>query len=126
MKEKGRKTRQREAIKQVLADSKHPLTIGELVDAAAGHVAGLGIATAYRAVAALLEDGWLEAVEIPGEAARYERSDKGHHHHFRCESCDRVFDLSGCFQNVRKLAPPRFRVKAHAITLYGLCSSCAP
>jgi Fur family ferric uptake transcriptional regulator len=123
--EKGRKTRQREAIKRVFECSERPLTIAELVDEASLSVAGLGVATAYRAVAALLEEGSVESVEIPGEPARYERADKGHHHHFQCERCDRVFDIRGCLENVRKLAPPRFRVKAHAVTLYGLCSSCS-
>lgn len=125
MNEKGRKTRQREAIKRVFECSERPLTIAELVDEASLSVAGLGVATAYRAVAALLEEGSVESVEIPGEPARYERADKGHHHHFRCERCDRVFDVGGCLENLRKLAPPRFRVKAHAVTLYGLCSSCS-
>jgi Fur family ferric uptake transcriptional regulator len=122
--EKGRRTRQREAIKKVFERSERPLTIAELVDEASRSVAGLGVATAYRAVAALLEDGSLESVEIPGEPARYERADKVHHHHFQCERCDRVFDIGGCLESVRNLAPPRFRVKAHAVTLYGLCSSC--
>ena len=125
MNEKGRKTRQREAIKRVFERSERPLTIAELVDEAGLSVAGLGVATAYRAVAALLEEGLLESVEIPGEPARYERADKGHHHHFQCERCDRVFDVGGCVENMRKLAPPRFRVKAHAVTLYGPCSSCS-
>ncbi len=125
MNEKGRKTRQREAIKDVFERSERPLTIAELVDEASRSVAGLGVATAYRAVAALLEEGSVESVEIPGEPARYERAQKGHHHHFQCERCDRVFDVGGCLENLRKLAPPRFRVKAHNVTLYGLCSSCS-
>ena len=109
----ARKTRQREAIRDVFEGSERPLTIDELVDAAGG----VGVATAYRAVAALLKEAWLETVEIPGEPMRYERAGKGHHHHFACEKCDRVFDVGGCIENVRKLAPPRFRVKAHAVTL---------
>jgi Fur family ferric uptake transcriptional regulator len=121
VKTSARKTRQREAIREAFEASERPLTIEELVEAAGG----VGVATAYRAVAALLEEEWLEPVEIPGEPARYERSGKKHHHHFSCERCARVFDVSGCSENVRKLAPPRFRVKAHAVTLYGLCSACA-
>jgi Fur family ferric uptake transcriptional regulator len=120
-----RKTRQREAIREVFERSERPLTIEELVSAAGTQTGGIGIATAYRAVAALLKESWLETVEIPGEPVRYERAGKEHHHHFRCEKCDRVFDVGGCLENLRKLVPPRFRVKAHAVTLYGLCSACA-
>jgi Fur family transcriptional regulator, ferric uptake regulator len=120
-----RRTKQRNALKEILEQSERPLSVDELFAAAAKRVDGLGIATVYRAVGALLGAGRIAAVEIPGEPTRYERSDKGHHHHFQCERCDRVFDVAGCLENLRKLAPPRFRVREHALTLYGLCPACA-
>jgi Fur family ferric uptake transcriptional regulator len=123
--QRSRKTKQRDALAEVLERAERPLSVGELFEAASGRTAGLGIATVYRAIAALLHAGEIEAVEIPGEPIRYERSDKGHHHHFQCQRCERVFDISGCFENLRKLAPPKFRVSGHAVTLYGLCAACA-
>jgi Fur family ferric uptake transcriptional regulator len=108
-----------------LEHAERPLSIGELLEAASSATDGLGVATVYRAVNALLDDGWLAAVEIPGEPTRYERSNKGHHHHFQCESCDRVFDIAGCLDNLRKLVPPKFRIKQHSVTLYGLCAACS-
>jgi Fur family transcriptional regulator, ferric uptake regulator len=122
---RNRKTKQRDALADILERSERPLSVDELFEAASKQVDGLGIATVYRAVGALLESGWIEPVEIPGEPMRYERSDKGHHHHFQCEKCARVFDVAGCVENPRKLAPPRFRVTEHAVTLYGLCPACA-
>lgn len=121
----SRKTKQRDAVHAVLERAERPLSVGELLEAASKHLEGLGVATVYRAVSALLEDGWLEAVEIPGEPVRYERSDKGHHHHFQCEKCDRVFDIAGCVDSLRKLVPPKFRVKDHAVTFFGTCAACA-
>jgi Fur family ferric uptake transcriptional regulator len=121
----NRKTKQRDALREVFEQAGRPLSIAELLAGASGKVDGLGVATVYRNVSALLDEGWIQAVEIPGEAARYERSDKTHHHHFQCEKCDRVFDIAGCLDNLRKLAPPKFRIKAHDVTLYGLCASCA-
>lgn len=122
----NRKTKQRDALADVLARAERPLSVSELREAAAKRIDGLGIATVYRAVGALLDDGWISAVEIPGEPTRYERAGKGHHHHFRCEKCDRVFDVAGCLENLRKLVPPKFRVSEHSVTLYGLCAACAP
>jgi Fur family ferric uptake transcriptional regulator len=110
---------------EVLERAERPLSVDELHEAAARRIDGLGVATVYRAIGVLLDDGWIEAVEIPGEPTRYERSDKGHHHHFQCEKCDRVFDVGGCPENLRKLAPPRFHVSQHSVTLYGLCAGCA-
>lgn len=121
----SRKTRQREALQAALERAERPLSIPELLDAGAKRIDGLGIATVYRNVRAMLDEGWIVPVEIPGEPTRYERSGKAHHHHFQCERCDRVFDFTGCLDNLRKLAPPKFRVKEHALTLYGLCASCA-
>ena len=125
MSERGRKTKQREALAAILERSERPLSVDELLEAASKRVDGLGVATVYRAVGALLEAGWIAAVELPGEPTRYERSDKGHHHHFQCEKCERVFDVAGCLDSLRKLAPPKFRVKQHSVTLYGLCAGCA-
>jgi len=125
VREYSRRTKQRDALQHVLESAERPLSVGELLDAASKRVDGLGVATVYRAVGTLLDSGWIEAVEIPGEPARYERADKGHHHHFQCQKCDRVFDIAGCLDNLRKLVPPRFRVSGHAVTLYGLCASCA-
>ncbi len=125
MAEYNRKSKRRDALVEVLTRAERPLSIGELLEAASKRIDGLGVATVYRAVGALLEDGWIEAVEIPGEPTRYERADKGHHHHFQCERCERVFDVAGCLENLRKLAPPKFRVREHAVTLYGLCAACA-
>lgn len=122
----GRKTKQRDALTEILNASERPLSIDEMLEAASKKVDGLGVATVYRTVGALLDAGSIEAVEIPGEPTRYERANKGHHHHFQCEKCERVFDIAGCLESVRKLAPPKFRVKAHAVTLYGLCAACAP
>ncbi len=121
----SRNTKQREAVRSALANAERPLSIDELLKAASRRVDGLGVATVYRAVGALLDDGWIELVEIPGEPARYERSNKGHHHHFQCEKCDRAFDIAGCLDNLRSLVPPRFRVKQHSVTLYGVCATCA-
>lgn len=121
----SRKTRQREALQAVLECAERPLSVGELLDATSKRVDGLGVATVYRAVGTLLDSGWIEAVEIPGEPTRYERANRGHHHHFQCEKCERVFDVTGCLENLRKLVPPRFRVNDHAVTLYGLCAACA-
>ena len=125
MKEHSRRTKQREALQMVLEDAERPLSIGELLDAASRHVDGLGVATVYRAIRSLLDAGWIEVVEIPGEPTRYERSDKGHHHHFQCQKCERVFDIAGCLENLRKLVPPKFRIRTHDVTLYGLCASCS-
>ncbi len=120
-----RKTRQRDAIRQVFEDMPRPLAPFEVLAAGRARVSGLGMATVYRTINALVDDGWLVPVELPGEAPRYERSGAAHHHHFRCRDCTQVFEIEGCPGNFAALAPPGFQLEAHEIVLYGRCAACA-
>ncbi len=119
-----RNTRQRTAIREALEAANRPLSPGEVLDAAQRMVPRLGIATVYRTLRALQEEGWLTVVELPGDSARYERAHLDHHHHFQCRACNRVFEMKGCPANVAALAPAGFEVDAHEVVLYGRCVSC--
>jgi len=120
-----RNTRQKRAIESVLRTHSNPLSPAEILEFALKEVPGLGIATVYRSLKALSAGGQVVSVEIPGEPPRYERADKGHHHHFLCRECGEVFDLKTCLHGIKKMAPPQFRVEDHEIILYGACKDCA-
>ena len=120
-----RHTRQRAAIRRVLDAEARPLSPAELLAGARRDVPRLGLATVYRALRALVDDGLAVAVELPGEAPRYERAAAGHHHHFRCRACERVFEVPGCARGIAALAPPGFEVDGHELVLYGRCAPCA-
>ena len=115
---------QKRAIEAVLRDNKRPLTAIEILEQALLQVPSLGIATVYRSLKSLAKDRQVVSVEIPGEPPRYERADKGHHHHFLCRECGEVFELEKCLEGFKKMAPPKFRVEDHEIILYGACADC--
>ncbi len=119
-----RSTRQRAAIIHVLEASGRPLSPRELLAAAREEVPGIGIATVYRAIAALVDDGAVHVVELPGEPARYEPAGLDHHHHFHCRKCHRVFDVAGCPKGIAGVVPRGFRVDRHELVLYGTCRQC--
>jgi Fur family ferric uptake transcriptional regulator len=121
-----RSTRQNAAIRAAIAEAGRPLSPAEVLEDARRHVAALGLATVYRNLKALVDEGAIQVVTLPGEAARYEKADPGHHHHFRCDICQRVFDVHQCPGDLARLAPPGFTVDRHEITLYGRCSDCTP
>jgi Fur family ferric uptake transcriptional regulator len=121
-----RSTRQRAAIRGAIEAAGRPLSPQEVLEAAQREVPALGMATVYRNLKLLLEDGSVQMVELPGDSARYEAAGHGHHHHFRCEACHRVFDIHDCPGDLAKLVPKGFSVRHHDITLYGLCSDCQP
>jgi Fur family ferric uptake transcriptional regulator len=120
-----RRTRQRDAIRRVFEEAGRPLGPTEVLEAGRAHVRGLGIATVYRTIASLVESEWLTPVELPGEPPRYEVAGQGHHHHFRCRTCARVFEIHGCTGVVELHAPPGFAIERHEVVLYGLCQACA-
>ena len=119
-----RDTRQKKAIRLAFSQAARPLSPEEAQAAAAGQVKGISAATIYRNIHALLEDAWLSPVDVPGEPARYEVAGKGHHHHFHCEACGRIYDLAGCTLQPRPKLPGGFRLTGHELFLYGLCAEC--
>lgn len=120
-----RNTRQKAAIREAFERSGRPLSTDEVLAIAQTQVDGLGIATVYRNIKALVDESWLMAVELPGEPPRYEVAGKDHHHHFRCDRCCRVFELHGCVPAIEALAAPGFTVRTHELVLYGICADCA-
>lgn len=120
----GRKTDQRDAIRNVFRRAQRPLTANEVLDRATESVPGLGIATVYRNIKRLHEDGWLIPVDLPGEPSRFELADREHHHHFRCDDCGKVYDIPGCHAPDDH-APAGFQVTRHEVWLFGMCPDCA-
>ncbi len=124
LKSMERSTRQRQAIRQVMQELNRPLSPSEVLEAARHKVPGLGIATVYRTLKGLVEEGSAIPVELPGEAPRYELSGKKHHHHFHCTRCGKVFELEGCPGDFSFMAPQGFKTERHEIVLYGRCNQC--
>jgi Fur family transcriptional regulator, ferric uptake regulator len=122
-----RNTKQRDAIRRVIKEAGRPLSAAEVLTAAGVYAPGLGMATVYRTLGALLDEGFAVAVPIPGGPPRYESRDAAarHHHHFHCDGCGRVFDVPGCPRGLDELAPPGFKVNGHDLLLLGQCSACA-
>lgn len=121
-----RKTKQRASILRAIRESGRPLSPSEILNQASRQVESLGVATVYRVIKALMEDGLVVAVHLPGEPPRYESREAAarHHHHFRCDDCGRVFDVPGCARGVEQLAPPGFQIHGHNLLLFGRCLNC--
>ena len=119
-----RNTRQRMAIREAFERAGRPLSLQQVLEAGRTGVEGLGIATVYRNIKGLVEEGWLAAIDLPGAPTVYERSEKVHHHHFHCDRCSRVFELAGCVPRIKRLAGRRFSVTRRELVLYEICADC--
>lgn len=120
-----RNTRQRTAIREAIAQEGRPMLPHEVLRAAQVRAPGLSLATVYRNLNALVAEGELAAVSLPGESPRFEMAHQHHHHHFKCDRCLRVFDVHACPGDLKHLMPADFQLMRHDITLYGLCAECA-
>lgn len=120
-----RDTAQRRAIRRALEEAGRPLGALELLESSKSFAPKLGIATVYRNLKALVKEGVITVVELPGQPPRYESAGKDHHHHFLCERCGKVYELGGCLGGVKELLPRGFRLSSHELLLHGRCRNCA-
>lgn len=123
-----RQTVQRRAILEALNSAPGPLTPQEVLDLASQEQKSLGLATVYRNLNALEKQGEVIPVHLPNDTTRFEPAGRGHHHHFRCERCEQVFELqTKCPVAVLEgvTLPSGYRVEHHELTLYGVCPGCA-
>lgn len=119
-----RQTKQRHAIREAMDRTGRPLSPKEILTHARRSVSGLGLATVYRALKTLADEGIVRTVEIPGEAPRYELAGKGHHHHFCCRTCGKVFEVEGCCGHYHDDVPKGFEVEGHEVVIFGRCGAC--
>lgn len=120
-----RQTKQRLVIESILKASDTPLLPKEILARAKQKLPQLGIATVFRTLKKLVDDGQANIVHLPGDSPRYVRADLGHHHHFKCDGCDRVYDIDDCPGHFENMLPEGFQLTGHDVTLYGRCSGCA-
>ena len=120
-----RNSKKRDQIVALIKAAKGPLSVNDIHELLEKEGTPVGIATVYRTVKLLLEAEQIKDVVFADGVHRYELSDLGHHHHFLCESCDKVFDLPDCplKDHIHGLGEG-FKVKSHEITYYGVCSDC--
>lgn len=121
-----RSTRQRSAIRHVIAQADRPLLPTEILVEAQRTVPALGIATVYRNLKLMVDDGELCVVTLPGVTPRFELAESDEHVHLLCRRCSRVFDIYGCPGDFSRILPEGFRVDDYELTLYGVCPACAP
>ncbi len=119
-----RNTIQKTAIEKVFRQHERPLGIDEVLKYGRMLVESLNQATVYRNLKNLIDDGWLKRISHPILGSLYERTGKGHHHHFYCRGCKRAFDLPGCPLKQENAAPEGFIVEDHELFLFGVCPSC--
>ncbi|QEY31509.1 transcriptional repressor [Synechococcus sp. RSCCF101] len=90
----------------------------------AGH--GMGLATVYRHLRALQQQGRIRCRVLPNGEALYAPVDRDRHH-ITCVDCGRSEPLAGC--PIEEVHLPHaehqgYRMLFHTLEFYGLCEPC--
>lgn len=123
-----RTTRQREAIRDALAAEPAFVSAQDLHHKLRGQGERIGLATVYRALAQLAEDGEADTMLGP-DGERYRACDtEQHHHHLVCRECGRTVEVEAPEVEAwaAKVAGEHgFTAITHDLEVFGLCSECA-
>ena len=90
-----RRTRQRAAVQDVLAELHEFRTAQQIHDELRKRGDSIGLTTVYRTLQALAESDELDALRTADGETAYRRCSDGHHHHLVCRSCGRTVEVSG-------------------------------
>jgi Fur family ferric uptake transcriptional regulator len=118
------RTRQREAVLEVLRFAGRPLSVEQIHQQAVAIFQDIGISTVYRLLKQEVEAGRVQRVELPEAGSVYEAASQKHHHYFVCDECHSVLPLEGCVQGIAALLPRGSRMKRHEFVIYGECPDC--
>jgi len=125
-----RPTRQRAAVEALLVD------IGDFTSAQDLHARlrtqgeGVGLATVYRTLQAMVTDGSVDLMRTTDGEAVYRRCSSGHHHHLTCRRCRKTIEVEGLpaveSWTDKISAENGFTDVHHTLEIFGLCSACTP
>jgi Fur family transcriptional regulator, ferric uptake regulator len=123
-----RPTRQRRAVVGCLDAFDDFRSAQEIHAELREHGERVGLATVYRTLQALADNGEVDLLRGEDGEARYRRCSGSHHHHLVCRTCGRTVEVEGpaverWAGNVAR--DHGFRDVSHTLELFGTCSSCA-
>ena len=121
-----RSTSQRLAVLRAVEEASGSFTVAELHDSARRYQPKLGLATTYRTVELLREQGALHPLLGDARPA-YVRCGPDHHHHLVCTECGGVEETALCAAPSEDELRRRhgFRIATHELDIYGTCKRCA-
>ena len=101
--------------------------IDELWQEAQQQNLGLGRATIYRMVEALVQLEVLDRVIFSDGTHRYRVCSMPHHHHLTCTQCHKIVELPLCLPEGQLAAVARqtgYDIEGHALEVFGRCPTC--
>lgn len=110
-----------------LENTDTPLDVSEVIDYLRHHSIHADKVTVFRIMNSLTEKGLVVPIQLNESKLRYEHAAKADHHHFVCEQCGAIEDISDC--NINELEKDIHRkkgliIKRHSLEFFGICKNC--
>ena len=112
---------------QFLESMEHPVDVQTIINYLEQKNIDTDPATIFRMMHDFLQKGITKQIQFQESKARYELSNKRHHHHLICTNCGKIEEVEGDFlkQTEEEIyKDKRFRVKDHSLEFFGLCANC--
>jgi Fe2+ or Zn2+ uptake regulation protein len=122
-----RQTRQRELILSIVRSTMDHPTAEWVHGQTRRRLPRISLATVYRNLKELVEEGVIRELHSGGEPARFD-GNTGPHYHIRCVSCGRVNDLAIPVDDRLEEEARRavdYRIVGHQVEVLGVCPACA-
>jgi len=117
----------RVAVLRFLESTNQPVDVNSIIDYLRQKDVDTNPATVFRMMNDFLQKGITQQIQFQEGKARYELSNKKHHHHLICTNCGKIEEVEGDFLKKMEediLKSKGFRVKSHSLEFFGLCSDC--
>jgi len=125
----GRSGAARRAVIELLEEQQCCVGAQEIHDRLRGAARPVALASVYRVLEALTQQGLLQRLDLGDGITRFEpvRAGADHHHHLVCDGCGKVEafaddGLESVIQEVEQRSG--YAVAAHDVVLRGACTAC--
>ena len=121
-----RKTKQKETIISVLRGTNSHPTADWIYNEVRKEIPNISLGTVYRNLRQLCEKGEILELDLCNSVSRFDGR-KDNHYHFRCDNCQRIFDVDEPVDgkiDKRVARISGFKISSHRLEFRGLCDDC--
>ena len=121
-----KRSKEKQAILQFLRTTNSHPTADAVYSEMRREIPNISLGKVYRNLRLLKEEGEISELELASNLSRFDGNTRPHYH-FRCDKCNRVFDLNEEYDNSlndRLTLKTGFVVSSHVMEFRGLCLDC--
>lgn len=123
----SRNTLQKQVILEELCKLKTHPTADDIYMLVKRRMPKISLATVYRNLEKMAENGTILKLEFPGEPKRFDAFTH-RHYHFKCNKCQRIFDIEMedliDYNDILQKLNDKFKIIHIQLLIYGICQEC--